>query len=133
MRPGEEFARQQMANALSLTVGQRLSDSTLDAVVRNIASSWTQSGHLNGRGHKVRQTVSPTALTTAFALLVGYLAGKRGSALFETLWAHVLDAPASELVHFAMDAHRLGFLNVRQSGGVIDVAFSRLLAADGRR
>jgi hypothetical protein len=36
------------------------------------------------------------------------------------------------LVHLAMDARRLGFLDMRQSGGVIDVAFTRLLAADGR-
>jgi hypothetical protein len=32
-----------------------------------------------------------------------------------------------------MDARRLGFLDMSQSGGVIDVAFSRLLAADERR
>ena len=36
-------------------VGSRLSESTIDKVVRNTASSWTQSGHLKGRGRKVRQ------------------------------------------------------------------------------
>jgi hypothetical protein len=133
MRPGEELARQQLTDALSRAVGHRLSEGTLDTVVRNVASSWTQSGHLKGHGRKVRQTVTPTAATTAFALLLGYLAGKRGTTLFESLWAQVLDSPPGELVHLAMDARRLGFLDMRQSGGVIDVAFSRLLAADGRR
>ncbi len=133
MRPGEELARQQMTDALNRAVGNRLSESTLDKVVRNAASSWTQSGHLKGRGRKVRQTVTPTAATTAFALLLGHLAGKRGLTLFESLWAQVLDSPVGELVHLAMDARRLGFLDMRQSGGVIDVAFSRLLAADERR
>ncbi len=133
MRPGEELARQQMTDALERAVGSRLSESTLDKVVRNAASSWTQSGHLRGRGRKVRQTVTPTAATTAFALLLGYVAGKRGTALFESLWAQVLDAQVVELVHLAMDARRLGFLDMSQSGGVIDVAFSRLLAPEERR
>src|SRR5690606_1625497 len=44
MRPGEELARQQMTDALDRVVGSRLSESTLDKVVRNAASSWTQSG-----------------------------------------------------------------------------------------
>jgi len=130
MRPGEELARQQMTDAISRVVGSRLSDSTLDKVVRNAASSWTQSGHLKGRGRKVRQRVVPTPATTAYALFLGYLAGTRGAALFESLWAQVLDAPVSELIHLAMDARRLGFLDVSQSGGVIDVSFSRLLAQD---
>ncbi len=61
------------------------------------------------------------------------VAGARAAALFETLWAQVLDPPAGELMHLAMDARRLGFLDMSQSGGVIDVAFSRLLAPDERR
>jgi hypothetical protein len=133
MRSGEELARQQLTDALGRAVFNRLSDSTLDKVVRNAASSWTQSGHLKGRGRKIRKRVTPTAATTAFALLLGYITGTRGASLFETFWAHVLDAPVGELMHLTMDARRLGFLDLRQSGGVIDVAFSRLLAPDERR
>ena len=133
MRPGEELARQQMTDALSRAVGSRLSESTLDKVVRNAASSWTQSGHLKGRGRKIRQRAVPTAATTAYALLLGYLAGTRGAALFETLWAQALDAPAGELMRLATDARRLGFLDMSQSGGVIEVTVSRLLAPNERR
>jgi hypothetical protein len=133
MRPGEELARQQMTDALNRAVGRRLNERTLDKVVRNTASSWTQSGHLKGRGRKVRQTVTPTAATTAYALLLGHLAGKRGTELFETLWARVLDASTGELMHLAMDARRLGFLDMSQSGGIIDVFFSRFLAQAERR
>ena len=132
MRPGEEIARQQVTDALTRAAGSRLSESTLDKVVRNAASSWTQSGHLKGRGRKVRQTVTPTAITTAYALLLGYFTGTRGIALFESLWAQVLDAPVGELTNLAMDARRMGFLDMSQSGGVIDVSFSRLLAQNER-
>jgi hypothetical protein len=133
MRPGEELARQQMTNAIARAVGSRLSESTLDKVVRNTASSWTQSGHLKGRGRKIRQAVRPTAVATAFALLLGYITGKRGTSLFESLWAQTLDVPVGELINLAMDARRLGFLDMSQSGGVVEVAFSRLLAPDERR
>ena len=133
MQPGEELARQQIADALRKVVKDRLSDSTLDKVVRNTASSWTQSGHLKGRGRKVRQRVTPTAVSMAFALLMGYLSGNRGQANFETLWAMVLDAPAGEMMQLAADARRLGFLDMTQSGGVIEISFARLLAVDDRR
>jgi len=133
MRPGEELARQPLIDALNRAVGSRLSESTLDKVVRNAASSWTQSGHLKGRNRKLRQRVTPTAASTAYALLIGHLTGTRGSALFETPWTQVLDAPLDELVNLAMDARRLGFLDMSQSGGVVEVAFSRLLTPDERR
>lgn len=132
MRPGEELARQQITDALNRAVGSRLSDSTLDKVVRNVASSWTQSGHLKGRGRKVRQAARITPASTAFALFLGYLTGKRGAALFDSPWVQVLDAPVGELMHFAMDARRLGFIDMSQSGGVIEVGFSRLVASDER-
>jgi hypothetical protein len=133
MRAGEELARLQLTDALNRGAGGRFNERILDKVVRNAASSWTQSGHLKGRSRKIRQCVIPTPTATAFALLLGHLAGEREAALFETLWAHVLDAPAGELMHLATDARRLGFLDIRQSGGVIDVNFSRLLAPNERR
>lgn len=133
MQPGEELARQRLTDALERAVGSRLNESTINKVVRNAASSWTQSGHLKGRRRKVRQQVVPTPASTAYALLLGYLEGMRGAALFESVWAQVLDAPVSELIQFAADARRLGFMDMRQAGGVIDVSFSRLLSPDERR
>jgi len=133
MRPGEELVRQPLIDALNRAVGSRLSESTLDKVVRNAASSWTQSGHLKGRNRKVRQRVTPTAVSTTYALLMGYLTGTRGQALFETSWTQVLDTPPDELINLAMDARRLGFLDMKQSGGVVEVAFSRLLFPDERK
>ena len=133
MRPGEELARQQLTEALRRAVGSRLSESTLDKVVRNTASSWTQAGHLKGRSRKVRQRVIPTAATTAYALLLGYLVGMRGMALFESLWAQVLDSSVSELTHLATDAKRMGFLDMSRAGGVIEISFTRLLKSEERR
>jgi len=133
MRPGEELVRQGIADALRRSVENRLNESTLDKVVRNTSSSWTQSGHLKGRGRKFRQKVKPTSIVTAFALLLGYILGARGFGLFETLWAKVLDTPTEELIYLAMNAKRLGFLDMSQSGGVIEVSFARMLTEDERQ
>ncbi|MGE5580217.1 MAG: hypothetical protein ACM3WU_09265 [Bacillota bacterium] len=127
MSPGQELARHEMAEAVRVAVGDRLNDSTLDKVLRNAASSWTQSGHLRGYSHKLRQVVSPTPVSTAYALLLGFLCGFRGQALFETFWARVLDCTSSEMLDLAVDARRLGFLDVTYGGGVVQVSLAPLL------
>ena len=120
---GHEFARQSMKDALADAVGDRLNEETLDKVVRNASSSWTQSGHLRGRGRKTRQKVEATPAATAFALLLAFAVRRRGRLLFEAPWAGVLDASSGDLVDVAVDAKRLGFLDLKQSGSMIDVSF----------
>jgi len=123
---GHEFARQSMKDALTGAVGDRLNEATLDKVVRNASSSWTQSGHFHGRGRKIRQRVEATPAATAFALLLGFAVGRRGRSLFETPWAAVLDMSPDDLVDVAVDAKRLGLLDLKQSGSMIDVSFPAL-------
>ena len=129
---GEELMRQKLTDALRQSVDSRLNDGTLNTTVRNISSSWTQSGHLKGRVRKIRQKVMPTPIVTAYALLLGYILGIRGNGLFNTLWAKILDTPAEELVSLATEAKRLGLLDLSQAGGVVEVFFTRLLTEDER-
>jgi hypothetical protein len=129
---GHEFARQSMNDTLTVAVGDRLSDATLDKVVRNASSSWTQSGHFHGRGRKTRQKVEATPVATSFALLLGFAVGRRGRLLFETPWTAVLDANPEELIDMAVDAKRLGLLDLKQSGSMIDVSFPTLLTEKER-
>ena len=129
---GHELGRQAMKDALSGIVEGRLNDATLDKVVRNASSSWTQSGHLRGRGRKIRQRVAATPAAVAYALLLGFALGRRGRLLFETPWAEVLDAPPGELVEVAVDARRLGLVDLKQSGRMIDVSFPAMLTGRER-
>jgi hypothetical protein len=127
LRIGEELSRQKMTDAIRAAVDGRLNDSTLDKVVRNASSSWTQSGHLQGRVRKFRQLVRPTPLSTAYALMLGYLEGLRGGRLFETIWTRVLDASPAELRNVAAEAKRLSGLDLKAAGDVIEVGFSTVL------
>ncbi len=133
IKPGEDFSRKSFTDILNLCTGSRFNESTIDKIVRNAASSWTQSGHLEGRTLKVRRSVRPTAGVAALALLMGYILGVRGDLLFETLWAKALDVSKDELIQLATDAKRLGYLDIKASGGVVDISFHRLITEDERR
>lgn len=133
LKGGEEIARQRLTDALRKAVDGRLNDDILDKVLRNAASSWTQSGHLAGRCRKKRTMVDPSPASTAFALALGYLLGVRGENLFETLFARVLDRDTNELMFLAMDAKRLGFLNLKSGGGVTVISFDCILNEQEKR
>lgn len=127
MSEGEEVMRQPLTDAIRYAVDERLNEATLDKVVRNTASSWTQSGHLEGRGRKKRKKITPTPGAVAFALLLGYMLGARGNVLLDTLFARVLDRGVDELTSLAMDARRLGFLDIKTAGGLMIVSFDGIL------
>ena len=132
IQAGEELMRQKLTDDLCQSVDNRLNNGTLNTTVRNISSSWTQSGHLRGRVRKYRQKVNPTPIVTAYALVLGYILGARGNGLFNTFWSKVLDTPQEELISLATDAKRLGFLDLIQAGGVVEVSFNRLFTENER-
>ncbi len=123
---GIEMPRKSMAEQLRVAVGGRLSDATLDKVIRNAASSWAQSGHLSGRTFKVRRRVQPTAATVAYALFIGTALGFRGEDLLTSGWINVLDCTPSQALDLAVGAKRLGMLDLRVAGDVFDLNMDRL-------
>jgi hypothetical protein len=127
LREGQGFDRDAMADALRAHAGARLNVAILDKVVRNAASSWTQSGHLNGRVLKRRQRVKPTSVTVTMALLLGYLQGLRGPSILRTTWCEALDSTPETLSALATRASMAGFMRFRQAGDVIEITFPDLL------
>ena len=105
------------------------SENTRRTTAQNVASSWAQAGHLHmeSPNRKVRALACCTATTVAYALMLGYLQGHRGQALFDTLWAKMLDRSTSHLVDLAATASQLGMVEFRHAGGVMEVNFGQLL------
>jgi hypothetical protein len=133
LQPGDEFSRSKMVEILNQNVQKQFSPETLNRVVRNIASSWTQSGHLSGKTYKIRQAAKPTVFVTTFALLSGYFSGYRGESLLSTFWIKILDSPKSQLLDLAFDAKRLGLLELSQGGGILSITFSNILTEAERQ
>lgn len=126
MSDGAEFQRKVMREAIATAVGERLNESTLNKVVRNAASSWCQSGHLSGRTFKYRCIVHPTPACIAFSL---YLARAAGFPVEEALtsgWLKIIDCGKSETLELATAAKRLGLIDLRMAGNVIDMNLDRL-------
>ena len=128
---GAELTRNSMTSSIKAVTGNRLNESTLDKVARNISSSWAQSGHLKGRVRKIRQEVHPTPSAVAFALWLGSQNGFAGEDLLRTQWARVLDQSPAELLDQALRAKQQGFINASSGGGVIEIDVSPLNSIRG--
>jgi hypothetical protein len=133
MAQGQVLQRAEMVAAVQGFSHDRLSPKVLDAVARNAASSWTQSGHLKGKVKKLRQPLKPHPAALALAMWVGYASGKRGKALLNTPWATALDASSSGLLELAEQAKRLGLLKLSHGAGVVSIDPSGLDPLYGRQ
>jgi len=105
----------------------RFSKATLTSTAQNINATWTKSGHLYGRARKVRCRAHPTAGSVSYALLLGYLTGVRGQALFQTEYIKLLDCPLDKAIELAEEASRKGWIVFKRVGDVIEVLFPNLL------
>lgn len=108
----------------------RLNATTLASIGRNTASSWTQTGHLQGRSKKVRSGVQSYPTSVAYALLLGHLCGVRGEALFHTIWTYLLDVPVHTLREHAILTSQQGWLEYRHAGDVTEITFHHFLGEE---
>lgn len=121
-----DLRRDAMKSAILAVVGNRLNDSTLEKVCRNAASTWAQSGHLEGRTFKKRRAVAPSPAAVAYAIYLGHAAGFRGAEIFSCGWLRVLDCDPSQARQRALEAKRSGLLDLRMAGDVVELDLSRL-------
>ena len=105
--------------------------SSRERLGRNVSSSWEKAGLLSGQQTKKRARSQARPTSLAYALLLGDLCGKRGQALFTTLWANMLDAPIHELKELAVIASRQGWIEYRAAGDVVEVSFRHLMRDQG--
>ncbi len=129
---GTELVRSRFLDEIRKVVGTRLNESVLDKVARNAASSWAQSGHLQGRMRKIRTRVAPTPGSLAMALWLGSLEGLGGRALLDCGWTQVFDRAGKDLLPVAFQAKQLGLIHARVGGGVVEINASRLDPAAAR-
>lgn len=128
---GEELPRLRLREVLRNATQERLNDATLDKVARNVASSWTQSGHLRGRTFKARVLVTPTPVSVVYALFLANAAGFLGREMLSSGWVRVLDTGASAAQEYAVEAKRMGLIELRSVGDIFDLSFGPLEYASG--
>lgn len=125
--PGGELNRDATAHGIRDAIdGSRFNDATLAKVVRNVASTWAQSGHLIGRTFKKRQRVKATPAAVALALYLGHVTGFRGADVLSSPWVTVLDCSPSVAQDLAFQAKRLGLIDLQAAGDVFALDTRRL-------
>lgn len=99
----------------------RYSTVTHASVSRNINASWTKTGHLSGRGIKIRTQAEPTVASTAYAAILALMMGHRGRALFDSDIIRMLDVSVGRAMDFAQQASEKGWLVYKRIGDIVEV------------
>ncbi len=124
---GEGVDAAGIAQSLSERYPSRFKPTTLHSTAQNLASSWTQAGYLTGKVAKRRGQPVVTPQVVTYALVLSYLSGLRGKLLLESVWARLLDRSPSEVMEFAVEASKQGWLRLKAAGAVVEVTFPGLL------
>lgn len=117
-----------IAAALEEQHPQRFSEKMLRSLSQNCASSWTQSGHLEGHVRKVRVQAQPTAAAASYAALIATVCGFGGPALIDSPWLVVLDRPRDERLSLLRQAEAQGLLRVRTAGDMLEISTRQPIA-----
>jgi len=105
----------------------RFSKATLKSTAQNINSSLSKSGHLSGRAVKIRSRAEASAGSVSYALLLGYLTGVRGKALFQTEYTRLLDCTSDKIIEHAEAASRKGWIVFKRVSDILEVLFPNLI------
>jgi len=127
LNDGQSFSREALEEYIDKEYPGRFSKATLLSTAQNLASTWTQSGHLKGRFRKFRSRAKATAGSTAYALFLGFLTGERGEILFNTDYARLLDCSIEKAIELTECASRKGWIVFKRVSRIIELLFPALL------
>ena len=105
---GAELPHDDFVASIREHVETRLNDSILDKVRRNSSSSWSQSGHLEGRVRKRRKIVGASFGAVALALWLGSLEGRVADDLLASFWMRHFDVPSHAIIEAVLRCKQSG-------------------------
>ncbi|TBG63284.1 DUF1819 family protein [Rhizobium leguminosarum] len=105
----------------------RFSEKMVRSLSQNCASTWTQTGHLEGN-KKQRRMVHPSAAAAALAALIATVSGFSGPAILSSGWFRILDLNPDTAMDALRSAEAHGFARVRAAGDVIEISVRQQLA-----
>ncbi len=126
---GESLQWPLFEDAIIAARPERFSEKMLRSLSQNCASSWTQSGHLKGAVKKIRQRVTPSPPTVAFAALIATASGFGGPSILSSGWMMVLDLSPEQALDALRRAEAVGLARVRSAGDVTEISVRQPMAA----
>ena len=125
---GQSLRYPWLQDALLAAFPERFSEKMLRSLAQNCASTWTQCGHLKGAVKKLRQRVTPTPETVAFAALIATASGFGGPAILSSGWMKVLDLGPEQALDALRRAEAIGLARVRSAGDVTEISVRQPMA-----
>jgi hypothetical protein len=125
--PGSVLTRKAMEDRLEELFPKRFSAAMKQSLAQNVNTTWTASGHLQGRAVKTRCLPTAHFLATTYALFAAYLTGLRGEFLLKSVFARLVGVTPVQAIDHLKEATRHSLLRIRHGGGVSEIDFSPLL------
>jgi len=133
LRVGEVLERSRTEEHLESCFPGRFSRAMKASLARNVRTTWTVTGHLQGHRTKARSLPEPRMAASVYAMFAGYLLGLRGEVLIQSVFSTLVTPdPALIAGHLSSGAAR-GWLRFRHAGGVMEIDFSPLLTEEELR
>lgn len=127
LKPGEVLPRVRMEAHLETSFPGLYSKAMKESMAQNVNTTWTVTGHLNGRSVKRRDLPKPRPSASAYAMFAGWLSGLRGQILLQSVFGRLLALTPDQILNHLADASAHGWLRLRNAGGVTEIDFSPLL------
>jgi hypothetical protein len=124
LRSGEVLSRDRMEQHFELAFPGVFSDAMKKSLAQNVNTTWTASGHLEGRAVKRRTLPRARLCASTYAMLAGWLAGLRGNILLESVFSRLVALESDQIVRHLADASARGWLRFRHAGGVTEIDFT---------
>ena len=133
LRPGALLEPATMEAHIETGFPGRFSLAMKKSLAQNVSTSWTFSGHLEGRARKIRTLPQPRPASAAYAMFIGYLLGVRGERLLESPYASLVASSQAQLLAALSLASAKGLFSFKRAAGVVEFDFSSLLTAEEQR
>ena len=124
---GARVNRQDLEEFIEQNEPERFSPATRMSLAQNLNSSWTKSGHLRGGTKKYRSRAKASCGSVCYALFLGHITGVRGQSLFNSEYCELFDSSFEDLLEFAQEGSRRGWIVFKRIADVMEVQFPSLI------
>ena len=121
---GESLPRTRMEEHFETGYPERFSKVMKESLSQHVNTTWTVSGHLEGKAKKVRALPAPGWAASTYAMFLGYLLDLRGQILLGSVFGRLVNATPQMLISHLSTASNRGWLRLRHAGGVVEIDFS---------
>ena len=109
----------------------KYSENTRKSMAQNIASSWKQTGFIEGKVKSIRAENEISYKVVCFAFLLAYLAGDRGDFIWNSIGVKALCLNETKLRELAIQCAKKDLMQYQYAGDVTVIGFSNLLRKIG--